>query len=297
MPHGQSSLSGKRRAFVFVLALAAVAGFAFGRLSGGSGEIPDETVKRDFPMLPAPPKETAKPAQAAEQNIVLEEPIAGAAVGSAFDVVGRARVFDNHIDILVRDGKGNAVVRASATADAEAGQFGRFRSVVSLPAGLQGSGTVEVFWTSREDGTVKDKVTREISFSSARDVPVRVYFLNSQLDPEMTCLKVFPLTRYVTSQAQVYRSALEELFKNLNEGELTAGYFSNIPAGVKVNSVVQDAGGTVFADFSAELEKGAGGSCRVAAIRAQIEATLKQFPEVRNVAISINGESEDILQP
>jgi len=35
----------------------------------------------------------------------------------------------------------------------------------------------------------------------------------------------------------------------------------------------------------------------VAAIRAQIRETLKQFPTVDEVIISIDGRTEDILQP
>jgi spore germination protein GerM len=45
------------------------------------------------------------------------------------------------------------------------------------------------------------------------------------------------------------------------------------------------------------LEFQVGGSCRVAAIRAQITDTLKQFPPVDEVIISIDDRTEDILQP
>jgi len=45
------------------------------------------------------------------------------------------------------------------------------------------------------------------------------------------------------------------------------------------------------------LQYQVGGSCRVSAIRAQIIETLKQFSTVKNVVISINGRTEDILQP
>jgi len=45
------------------------------------------------------------------------------------------------------------------------------------------------------------------------------------------------------------------------------------------------------------LEFQVGGSCRVAAISAQIMETLKQFPTVKDVIISINSRTEDILQP
>ena len=50
-------------------------------------------------------------------------------------------------------------------------------------------------------------------------------------------------------------------------------------------------------DFDEQLEFQVGGSCRVTAIRAQIRETLKQFPIIDSVIISINGRTEDVLQP
>ena len=50
-------------------------------------------------------------------------------------------------------------------------------------------------------------------------------------------------------------------------------------------------------DFDSNLEKNVGGSCRVAAIRNQITQTLLQFKTVQSVIISIDGRTEDILQP
>jgi len=45
------------------------------------------------------------------------------------------------------------------------------------------------------------------------------------------------------------------------------------------------------------LEFQVGGSCRVSAIRAEIIQTLKQFSTIKEVIISINNRTEDILQP
>ncbi len=55
--------------------------------------------------------------------------------------------------------------------------------------------------------------------------------------------------------------------------------------------------GVALANFSAELNAYGGGSARVSLIRNQIEATLRQFPSVREVVIAINGQTEGILQP
>ena len=55
--------------------------------------------------------------------------------------------------------------------------------------------------------------------------------------------------------------------------------------------------GWAVVDFDKTLEQGVGGSCRVTAIRAQIEKTLQQFLEIDEVVISIDGRAGDILQP
>jgi len=46
-----------------------------------------------------------------------------------------------------------------------------------------------------------------------------------------------------------------------------------------------------------QIEYQMGGSCRVSAIRSQITQNLLQFPTIKNVIISVNGRTEDILQP
>jgi len=125
---------------------------------------------------------------------------------------------------------------------------------------------------------------------------VRVYFGNSRLDPEASCDKVYPVARRVERSTQAARISLEELLRGVTAQEKNDDYFTSIPNGAKINSLVIE-NKTAFVDFSDDLEKGVGGSCRVLTIRGQIEATLKQFPTVDSVIISINGRIDDILQP
>ena len=78
--------------------------------------------------------------------------------------------------------------------------------------------------------------------------------------------------------------------------EKAQGFYTNINPGTKIQSLITDANGTARVDFSNEMET-TGGSCRVTEIRSEIDFTLKQFPTIKNVIISINGETETILQP
>ena len=141
-----------------------------------------------------------------------------------------------------------------------------------------------------------DELRVPVRFNLAETIKVKVYFNNDRMDPEFSCNKVFPVEREIPKTQAVARAALEELLKGATEEEKNQGFFTNINSGVKIQSLsIQD--GVAKIDFDDQLEFQVGGSCRVAAIRAQITETLKQFPTVDSVIISINGRTEDILQP
>ena len=94
----------------------------------------------------------------------------------------------------------------------------------------------------------------------------------------------------------VARAALEELLQGPTRQEILEGYFTSINPNVKIQKLTIE--NTVAkVDFDITLEKNVGGSCRVTAIRNQITQTLLQFNTVKSVVISINGRTEDILQP
>ena len=126
---------------------------------------------------------------------------------------------------------------------------------------------------------------------------VKVFFGNSIFDPEiLDCQKNFAVERIIPKIEAVGRVALEELLAGPTDAEKAEGYFTSINPGVKIQSLVI-ANGIANVDFDEQLEFQVGGSCRVAAIASQIRETLKQFPTVTNVVISIDGRTEDILQP
>lgn len=125
---------------------------------------------------------------------------------------------------------------------------------------------------------------------------VKIYFSNNNLDPEVTCTKVFPVEREVIKTPAIARAALNELLLGPSLIEKEAGFLTSINPNVKIQTLSIEKG-IARVDFNEELEAGVGGSCHVAAIMAQISDTLKQFSSVERVIVSINGRSEDILQP
>ncbi|MBI2100887.1 MAG: GerMN domain-containing protein [Candidatus Vogelbacteria bacterium] len=139
--------------------------------------------------------------------------------------------------------------------------------------------------------------TAAVVNSGVGNMILRAYFGNRRLDPPgLKCDAVYPVFRTVPETTAVGRAALAELLKGPSPSEAAAGVVTAINPGVKLQSLTIDQG-AARADFSSELGAEVGGACLVTTIRAQITETLKQFPTIKSVLISINGVSAGILQP
>jgi len=242
------------------------------------------------------------PVVASSKNITVSYPKPNGTIGEIFKVAGRARVFENQLNIrIVASGKNIYETGVMAMAE-DVGQFGGFEKEINLyNLGLEESQNIflEVFDYSAKDGSEIDKVSVPLKFvpSGEAVTEVTVYF-GSKEDPDQSfsCTNLFPIERVVPKTEGVARAALEELLKGPTVAERDQGYFTNVNIGVKINNLTIE-NGTARVDFDDQLEYQVGGSCRVAAIRAQITRTLTQFSTVKSVVISINGRTEDILQP
>jgi len=115
-------------------------------------------------------------------------------------------------------------------------------------------------------------------------------------EPYFDCSRTIAVERLVPKTSAVARAAVEALLRGATEEEINRGFVSNINPGTRVQKLTIE-NGIAKVEFDEQLEFQVGGSCRVAAIRAQITETLKQFPTVKDVIISIDGRTEDILQP
>lgn len=127
---------------------------------------------------------------------------------------------------------------------------------------------------------------------SQETMTIQVFFNN--LDQNDDCSAVFPLQREIAQTQTPARSSMELLVAGPTNSELDQGYTSSISNDTKINSIRIE-NGTAYVDFNEDLD--AAGSCMVLSIRSQITQTLLQFPTVNNVVISIDGETEEILQP
>lgn len=241
--------------------------------------------------------------QSEKQNIIrVQKPGPNELVQSPLEIEGEARgywFFEASFPIRLIDENGRelGVGIAQALSDWMTEDFVSFKANLEFQPPTTKKGTL-ILEKDNPSGLPEnsDELRIPVAFNPVETMKVKVYFNNDELDPEFSCNKVFPIEREIPKTQTVARAALEELLKGSTEAEKEQGFFTSINPGVKIQSLtIED--GTAKVDFDEQLEFQVGGSCRVAAIRAQITGTLKQFPTVDDVIISINGRTEDILQP
>ena len=109
----------------------------------------------------APQKQPAS----AEQNIQVTNPIANQQLTSPFKVEGRARVFENQVNVRVKSKDGRTLITESTIVkSAEAGTWGDFSLEISYDFNLTKDGFVDVYSTSAKDGSDENLVSIPVKF-------------------------------------------------------------------------------------------------------------------------------------
>lgn len=307
-------------AAIAALALSAVLLYVVTDRTGERVASFDDCVAAGFPVMESHPRQCSDGSEtfvedvavpvatstvSASGNVRVTSPLPGEEVASPLSIRGEARAFENTVNWRVLGEDGSVLGEGFATADApDVGAFGAFRIEAQYlfhpgDTGATGrTGTVEVFTYSAKDGSVQDLARVPVAFLGGRSdtTAVRAYFSSVARDPQsLDCALVEPVMRAVPRTGAPARAALEELLKGPTEAEVAAGARTSIPAGVRLTAL-SIVSGVAHADFSSELLAAAGGSCRVAAVRAQIESTLRQFSTVRDVRVTVAGRV-DALEP
>jgi hypothetical protein len=259
----------------------------------------NEWVRHGSPSSPKPTTGCVK-----EPNIVVDQPLAGDIIKGPFAISGKAKTwyFEGSFPVELVDNQNNKIAVGYAkamgdwmTADYVAFETGEI-NFLSYPKATT-TGFVVFKKDNPSDLRELDEEFRvAVTIAPIETIKVKVYFNNNKLDPEISCNKVFPVEREIIKTTAVARAALEELLKGPSNKDGADGFTTSINYGVKIQKLTIE-GGVAKVDFDEQLQQGVGGSCRVSAIRSQITQTLKQFPSVKNVIISVNGETETILQP
>jgi len=229
-------------------------------------------------------------------NLIVLSPVSDATVTSPLLVQGFGRVFEQTFSWRIKQADGSIVAEGYAMTDAtDIGRYGPFQFEVFLPAMNEKPFTFEVLQYSAKDGSEQDLVSVPLQLLSIATTTFDIYFSNASKGSNEDCSRAFPVSRTVAQTSAVGRAAILELLAGPTSEERTLGYATNIPENTRLNSlVISDE--TAKADFSSGLQFVAG-SCRVIAIRSQIENTLLQFSTVSDVVISIEGEVDTALQP
>jgi len=248
------------------------------------------------------PTTPCKGANDYSNEILVDSPGANDEISSPLIIKGRARgnwYFEASFPIKLLDeqGKEIAITNAQTKSDWMTSEFVPFEATLEFNRPDSDKGVL-ILEKDNPSGLLENSARIEIPvvFEKSEKIKIKTFFNNSKMDPEFSCNKVFAVEREIPKTQAVARAALEELLKGTRKIEEKDGYFSSLNQDVKIQGLVIE-NSVAKVDFDSQLEFQVGGSCRVSAIRAQITQTLKQFPTVKDVIISINGRTEDILQP
>ncbi len=248
------------------------------------------------------PQSSPSPTPTTSDEIILTSPQANQIVSSPIIIEGTARgywFFEASFPVKLLDDKRQEIAAhyVQATSDWMTTDFVPFKGELVYNA-IATTSAILVLQKDNPSGLPENDKSIEIPIiiSPTDSMEINVFFNNSDLDPEFSCNKVFPIKRIVPKTSAIARVAIEELLKGPTQNEITDKFFTSINPNVKIQKLTIE-NGVAKIDFDEQIEFQVGGSCRVSAIRSQITETLKQFSSVKQVIISVNGRTEDILQP
>ena len=280
----------------------------------------DECIKAGYPVMESYPRQCKTPDGKTFTEdignelekvdlIKIDNPRPNQLIESPLFVKGEARgnwYFEASFPIKLFDDNGFllGVMPAQALGDWMTEDFVPFSSTLSfaVPSTLKGRLVLEKDNPSglpeQADELIIPVYFKEVSEISEELMTAKIFLSDSRFvnEPYFDCSRTIAVERQVPKTLAVAKAAIEALLRGAREEEINQGFVSNINSGVRIQKLAIE-NGVAEVDFDEQLEFQVGGSCRVAAIRAQITETLKQFPTVKDVIISIDGRTEDILQP
>lgn len=203
-------------------------------------------------------------------------------------VYGRARTFENTVQVRLRDHRGALITEAFTTSVGEMGNHNPFVVRVWLARSPGDSLIAEAFEYSAKDGSVRSLTADTVAF------PVQNTTL--ELDfPTSECTRTVMVRRSAPRTVALARLLAEALVAGPDSAEQAAGATSPFPRGSRVESVILRQG-ELTVDFNERLQN-VGGSCAAQAIRTSVTRTLSRLPAVRRVIITAAGSEELALQP
>lgn len=230
--------------------------------------------------------------------IILESPKPNDVVISPLTVTGRARgnwYFEASFPIKIYDSTGKLLGSSHAQAEGEwmTTDFVPFRGILNFTSSATATGTL-VLEKDNPSGLPEnyDELRIPVRFNPAMRA-VQLYYYNPDKDKDsggnIMCSKqgLVPVQR----QIPITNTPIQDTIRLLMQGDLAVqekadGITTEYPLeefeliGASLND------GVLTLSFKDPDNKTSGGSCRVAVLWAQIEATAKQFSTVKEVKFS-----------
>jgi hypothetical protein len=209
--------------------------------------------------------------------------------GNPLRVSGRARTFENTVQIRVRNAAGDVIAEEFTTSVGEMGRRNPYAAQAWIVRDPGARVTVEAFEYSAKDGSERSLTKVVVPFDTERS---RVTLM---LPVGGDCTETRAFTRVVPTSVALARLVVEALVAGADSAEKAAGVASPFPPGSSVNSVTLR-GSTLTVDFNERL-RNVGGSCAARAIRQSVTQTLERLPTVKKVVITAAGSERLALQP
>ena len=133
----------------------------------------------------------------------------------------------------------------------------------------------------------------------AETMTIKVYFHNDKIDGEWNdCKKVYPVTRTIPKTSAVATAALQELLKGptAEESATFSGFAPPETNGILKSVKVKN--GAAYVNFTKALYEQMGNatsSCG-GGFFSMVDATLMQFPTIRNVYYAVEGDTHGFYE-
>lgn len=246
------------------------------------------------------------------ESVIVTSPLAGATISSPVTIKGQARgwwFFEASFPIKIIDANGQllGIVPAQAQTDWMTTDFVPFEVSVEFSQPSTSSGFIVLLKDNpsglpENDAEVRVPVQFKLALGNSENIQrtIKLYYYNPSRDQDaqgnIQCSQqgLVEVERQIPISQSPIKDTLE-LFLNspLSDDDKALGLTSEFPlSGVSLNSLSLHNGNLTVQLLDAE-NKIAGGSCRVSILKEQLEAVVKQFPEV----VSVIFEPAELFQP
>jgi len=249
------------------------------------------------------------PCPGEKEGILVSSPKRNETIKSPLIIEGEAKgfwFFEAQFTAELYDAKGNFLGRAILTAQKNwmSEDFVPFEGNLIFTQPQSPTGVLK-FLSSNPSGLKENQKVFEVpvQFELIPTQKILLYYYSPEKDKDETgnikCSKdgLIAIEREIPITQTPIKDTLNLLLKgkqNLTQEDINQGITTEYPLeGFKLKSVNLKSDGTLILEFEDPFNKTIGGSCRVGILWSQIEATAKQFPEVKQVKFL----PEELFQP